>query len=148
MQSLLITKRNGVSLFCLRMPEMQENQNSESTDRSKLKHGQVCYLQIPALDIMASASFYEKVFGWQIERSHASFEAPGLIGQWVSDRPSTSKAGLLLWISVDRIDDALEVVRANGGEVVELPTPDGPRWLATIRDPGGNLIGIAQHGPR
>jgi len=32
--------------------------------------------------------------------------------------------------------------------VVETPSPDGPRWLATIRDPGGNALGIVQHGPR
>jgi predicted enzyme related to lactoylglutathione lyase len=113
-----------------------------------LAHGQVCYLQIPAVDVVASAAFYERVFGWRIERPHPSFEAPGLIGQWVDDRPPAPSAGLIVWISVDRIDDTLESVRANGGEIVDRPMPDGPRWLATFRDPAGNLIGIAQHGPR
>ena len=28
------------------------------------------------------------------------------------------------------------------------PTPDGPRLLATVRDPAGNLLGLAQHGSR
>jgi predicted enzyme related to lactoylglutathione lyase len=111
-------------------------------------HGQVCYLQIPALDPMKSAEFYETVFGWKIERPYPSFEAPGLIGQWVSDIPVAPVGGLLAWINVDRIDDTLETVRASGGEVVEPPSPDGPRWLATIRDPGGNAIGIVQHRPR
>jgi predicted enzyme related to lactoylglutathione lyase len=111
-------------------------------------HGQLCYLQIPALNLIESAAFYEKIFGWKIERPYPSFEAPGLIGQWVTDRPPAAAGGLLAWINVDRIDDILEAVRSSGGEVVEPPSPDGPRWLATIRDPAGNVIGIAQHGPR
>ena len=122
-------------------------QETESASRSRHSHGQLCYLQIPAQDVMKSAEFYEKIFGWRIERPYASFEAPGLIGQWVSDRPPAPEAGVLLWINVDRIDATLEAVRASGGEVVAPPSPDGPRWLATIRDPGGNVIGIAQHGP-
>src|SRR5271165_4240220 len=111
---------------------------AESTTVSGLTHGQVCYLQIPALDTMKSAEFYEKVFGWKIERPYPSFEAPGLIGQWVSDRPPASSAGFLAWINVEGIDEILALVAASGGEVVEPPSPDGPRWLATIRDPAGN----------
>jgi len=57
---------------------------------NRLAHGQICYLQIPALDLMKSAEFYEKVFGWKIERPYPSFEAPGLIGQWIADRPPAS----------------------------------------------------------
>ena len=120
----------------------------ESTPVSALRHGQLCYLQIPALDVLQSAAFYEKIFGWKIERPYASFEAPGLIGQWVTDRPPAAGAGLLAWLHVERIDDILESVRGSGGEVLEPPSADGPRWLATIRDPGGNVLGIVQHGPR
>jgi predicted enzyme related to lactoylglutathione lyase len=127
---------------------MTAKDEAESKPVSGFRHGQLCYLQIPALDVMKSAAFYEKIFGWQIERPYPSFEAPGLIGQWVSDRAPAAEAGLLAWINVDRIDDILELVCANGGEVVEPPSPDGPRWLATIRDPGGNALGIVQHGPR
>jgi predicted enzyme related to lactoylglutathione lyase len=127
---------------------MTANDEAEYTRPSGLEHGQVCYLQIPALDLMKSAVFYEKTFGWKIERPYASFKAPGLIGQWVSDRPPAAEAGLLVWINVDRIDEVLQSVRAGGGEIISPPSPDGPRWLATIRDPAGNMLGIAQHGPR
>jgi predicted enzyme related to lactoylglutathione lyase len=111
------------------------------------KHGQVCYLQIPSLDLVKSATFYENLFGWGIEPP-SSFEAPDLIGQWVTDRAPAPDAGPLIWIDVDHIDDTLKSVPASGGEVVAPPSPDGPRWLATIRDPAGNLIGIVQHKPR
>jgi predicted enzyme related to lactoylglutathione lyase len=127
---------------------MTANDESLSTHETGLKHGQVCYLQIPALDLVQSAAFYETIFRWRIERPYASFEAPGLIGQWVTDRPPAAAGGVLAWISVDRIDETLASVVAAGGEVVEPPSADGPRWLATIRDPAGNLIGVAQHGPR
>jgi predicted enzyme related to lactoylglutathione lyase len=127
---------------------MTANDESESTRATGLKHGQVCYLQVPALELIESAAFYEKIFGWQIERNSPSFEAPGLIGQWVTDRAPARDTGVLIWINVVGIDAVLESVRASGGEVIEPPSPDGPRWLATIRDPAGNVLGIAQHGPR
>jgi predicted enzyme related to lactoylglutathione lyase len=119
---------------------------TESENDHDVKHGQLCYLQIPALDPMKSAEFYEKIFGWRIERPYPSFESPGLIGQWVTDRLPTTDAGPLLWINAENINATLESVRASGGEVIKLPEPDGPRLLATIRDPAGNEIGIVQHG--
>lgn len=109
-------------------------------------HGQVCYLQLPALDVPGSADFYEAVFGWHVERPHPSFEAPGLIGQWVDDRKATPDAGPLVWISVDDVDATLARVTAHGGSVVDPPSNDGDeRILATVRDPAGNTIGLADH---
>jgi predicted enzyme related to lactoylglutathione lyase len=124
---------------------MTANETPEAEGPHGLVHGQLSYLQIPAVDPMQSAAFYEKVFGWQIERPYASFVAPGLIGQWVDDRRPAPGAGLMGWWHVDDIESTLQLARANGGEVLEPPSPDGPtRTLATIRDPGGNPIGLVQ----
>jgi uncharacterized protein len=118
------------------------------TESNAMTHGQLSYLQIPAIDVVESAAFYESVFGWHIDRPYPSFEAPGVIGQWVGDRSASPDAGLLAWINVDDMAAALDLVRSHGGEVVTPPAPDGPdRLLATIRDPGGNVIGIVQHSP-
>jgi len=123
--------------------------DAEPRGARRFAHGQVVYLQIPAIDITESATFYRRVFGWEVEPPESGFEAPGLIGQWVTDRPLDRDEGLVAWIHVDDIDASLDVVRANGGAVLEPPTPDGPvRWLATITDPAGNLVGIAAHGAR
>lgn len=114
--------------------------------RSPLAHGQLCYLQIPADDVARSGAFYAAVFGWTVDG--ASFEAPGIIGQFSADRPPAVDAatGLLGWISVDRMDEALEHVRAHAGEPLEEPYADGPnRMLATVRDPAGNVIGVVEH---
>jgi uncharacterized protein len=121
----------------------------EASPGPKLAHGQLCYLQIPATDQWQSAEFYEKVFGWRIERPYPSFEAPALIGQWVDDRPPAPDAGPLLWINVSHIDATLELVAASGGDVLEPPyLDDGVRWLASIRDPAGNKVGVVQLGSR
>ena len=118
-------------------------QDSEATRVLGLVHGQVCYLQLPAANRDRAAAFYEAVFGWQIETHHPDFEAPGLIGQWVEDRPPARDAGPMLWIHVTDMAGTLEQVIRHGGEVLEPPVPDGPtRTLATIIDPEGNPIGL------
>jgi hypothetical protein len=71
----------------------QEDERARS-----LVHGQVCYLQIPAVDADRAAAFYEAVFGWQTEHPYQDFISPGLIGQWVTDRPPASDKGPMIWI--------------------------------------------------
>ena len=121
-------------------------QESEESRALSLVHGQVCYLQIPAADAAGSAAFYEAVFGWRIERPYTDFEAPGLIGQWVDDRPPARYSGPMFWLHVGDMGETLERAVAHGAEILEPPTPDGPtRTLATILDPAGNPIGLAGH---
>lgn len=91
-------------------------EHSESADASRFTHGKVSYLQIPALDVAASAVFYERVFGWRVQPPQSGFEAPGLIGQWVDDRPPAANTGVMIWINVEDIDASVELVRVAGGE--------------------------------
>ena len=119
---------------------------------SRPAHGQVCYLQLPADDVAHCAQFYAAVFGWEFGMHGGSeFSAPGVIGQWVTERTvAGADAGPLLWVCVDGIDDALAQAQVNGGAVVDQPYQDGGgrRWLATVRDPAGSLVGLVQLGPR
>jgi uncharacterized glyoxalase superfamily protein PhnB len=112
-----------------------------------LQPGQLCYLQIPALDFTTSARFYERLFGWRVDPPEAGFEAPGLIGQWVTDRPPAPDAGPVGWIHVADVRRTLEAAEAAGATLREGPTPDGPRLLASFSDPAGNLVGIVQSHP-
>ena len=66
----------------------------------------------------------------------------------MTGRAITREPGLLPYMYVDRIDDAVERVTSNGGEVVRAPSPEGNLWVATVRDPAGNVIGLWQEGPR
>ena len=58
------------------------------------------------------------------------------------------EAGFLPYVYLERVDDALGAAAANGGEVVTPPYPEGDLWVATFRDPAGNVIGVWQRGPR
>ena len=121
-------------------------EDEEAARARRLVPGQVCYLQMPAVDAARAAAFYEAVFGWQTEHPHQDFESPGLIGQWVPGRPPAPDAGPMIWIHVADLDQTLEQVTEHGGEVTDPPSPDGPdRTLATILDPEGNPIGLASH---
>ncbi len=114
-----------------------------------------CYIEIPAADVHQSAEFYGKVFGWNIrdlESQRPSFDdAPGNIsGAWVTGRAAAREPGLLPYVWVDSIDAVLEKVAANGGEVVDPRHhnhPGSANWIATFRDPAGNLIGLYQEEP-
>jgi predicted enzyme related to lactoylglutathione lyase len=57
---------------------------------------------------------------------------------------------VLPYIWVDDIDATLALVAAHGGEIVEPrrhDTPGSTSWIATFRDPAGNLIGLYQESP-
>jgi predicted enzyme related to lactoylglutathione lyase len=121
-----------------------------------LRRPRLCYLQIPAVDVAKSVAFYENVFGWNIrhrDTSRPSFDdATGNVsGAWFTGREISRETGLLPSIWVDNIDATLAQVAAACGIVVESPHPDSPgstSWIATFRDPAGNLIGLYQEGPR
>jgi uncharacterized protein len=122
-------------------------------DACLARHGGLSYLEIPAVDARLSAAFYQKVLGWSL-RGHDTDDprfndATGhLIGRWVTGRLISREPGLLAYFYVDHIDDAVERVATCGGEVVDAPYPEGDLWVATVRDPAGNMIGLWQQGPR
>jgi len=112
-------------------------------------HGKICYLQIPATDIERSAGFYERVFGWSIRHrddgATAFDDALGEVsGQWVTGRPPSAEPGLLFYVMVGSVADAVDAVTAAGGEIVQPMGADAPEITARFRDPGGNVIGLYQ----
>jgi predicted enzyme related to lactoylglutathione lyase len=109
-----------------------------------MTHGRIDYLQLPAVDIARSATFYEAVFGWSADGG--SFEAPGMIGQWTTERVPIAEAGPLVWIRADDLYPTLHRVLDAGGKLCERPYRDGDeRWLVEIEDPAGNRIGVVVH---
>jgi predicted enzyme related to lactoylglutathione lyase len=48
-----------------------------------------------------------------------------VIGHFVADADLAREAGVRPYIYVDGVDDTLELVRAHGGTVVEMPYPEG-----------------------
>jgi uncharacterized protein len=113
--------------------------------------GGVSYLRVPTTDPPRSAAFYERVFGWTVDadRDDPSFaDGTGhVIGHFRADVPVAGEAGVLPYVFVERVDETLKKVVAQGGEVVTPPYPEGDLRVATFRDPVGNVIGVWQQGP-
>ena len=112
-------------------------------------NGKICYVELPAEDVEASAAFYVAVFDWQTRRrgdGHVAFDdAIGEVsGTWVTGRPPAAEPGMLLYVMVDSVAEALEKVVAHGGEIVQPIGGDAPEITARFRDPGGNVLGLYQ----
>lgn len=131
----------------------QDQQQDSGVEAHLAKHGKVSFLEIPALDTAKSAAFYQAVFGWNVRGDnpdHRSFDDTPreIIGAWVTGRPIPDDPGVVPYIYVQGVDATLEKVKANGGEVVREPYPEGNLWVATFHDPAGNVIGLWQGGGR
>lgn len=116
-----------------------------------LASGKICYIDMPATDIARSAEFYKRVFGWNVRKrgdGNIAFEdAVGEVsGTWVSGRPPAANPGLLLYVMVDSVASCLDVIVANGGEIVQPIGGNAPEITARFRDPAGNVIGVFQQG--
>ena len=119
------------------------SQNEDRPTRQHPPHGQIGYLQLPALDVAQSAAFYETLFGWSVDLTYGSFEAPGMIGQWTTERVPVATGGPVVWICADQLAPTLAHTVAAGGKVQGRPQlDDGERWLVEIDDPAGNRIGV------
>jgi predicted enzyme related to lactoylglutathione lyase len=111
--------------------------------------GKICYIQIPARDVEGSAAFYADVFGWTLRRSDGTVSFDDTVGEvsgtWVTGRPPTRDAGLIVYVMVTDVEATLDRIVERGGEVVTPRTPQGEgEAFATFRDPAGNLLGIGQ----
>lgn len=111
-------------------------------------NGKICYIEIPATDVARSAEFYRTVFGWHIRQrgdGATSFDDPigEVSGAWVLGRlPATP--GFVIYIMVNSVAAAIELVIASGGEIVQPIGADAPEITARFRDPGGNVMGLYQ----
>ena len=117
-------------------------------------NGKICYVEIPAIDVTRSATFYEAVFGWGIRKrggdgSTAFDDGVGEVsGTWVTGRPPSGQPGLLIYVMVDSVAATVDAVVANGGVIVQPIGADAPEITARFRDPGGNVIGLYQQPNR
>ena len=120
--------------------------DDERIARPTLGAGKICYLEIPAEDVEASARFYATVFGWRIRRrgdgATAFDDGVGEVsGAWVTGRPPMSEAGLLVYVMVEDADATVAKVEAAGGRVV-APVDRSGEVVARVLDPAGNLVGV------
>jgi uncharacterized protein len=116
----------------------------------------VIHFEIPAADPERARAFYEKAFGWKIEKwpgpmdywmvSTGSDGEPGINGGLMKrNAPVTATTNT---IGVDSVDQAVERVKAAGGKLV-MPKTAIPTigYFAYLEDSEGNLLGVMHPDP-
>ncbi|HLU60164.1 MAG TPA: VOC family protein [Pseudonocardia sp.] len=117
----------------------------------------VVHFEIPADDVARAKEFYRSVFDWQLEdmpgmdytfaRTTEVDEnqmpvTPGAVNGGLVPRSSETPTPVLT-IDVESIDQALEQVKAAGGQVVRERTEvPGMGAYAYCTDPEGNTLGL------
>src|SRR5258708_14696177 len=113
-------------------------------------NGKICYLEIPAMDIDTSASFFEKVFDWKVrKRGDGSTSFDDGVGQvsgtWLMNKKPATDPEIMIHIMVDDINASMDAVVANGGKIVQGVGAHAPQITAKISGPAGNVFGLYQH---
>ena len=109
-------------------------------------------VEIPADDPQQAVTFYEKIFGWEINNWGGPVEywlietgngnEPGING---AIKRRVDQGGTVNTISVASIDEAtLTVVEAGGSIVTPKVTIPGIGYHAYCKDAEGNIFGILE----
>lgn len=115
----------------------------------------VIHFDIPIDDPARAGAFYASVFDWSIAPwgpipywPMTTGAAPGPGAEGALRPRSEAPDGVVIYVSVDDVDEALRRVTAAGGTVVteRMPIPT-VGWTARFRDCEGNLIGLIQEDP-
>src|SRR5258706_7975059 len=107
---LEFTRRNcGTSIM------QTDNKPEPVPNQPTFGNGKICYVEIPALDINRSASFYKAAFGWHSRtRGDGSLAFDDGVGQvsgtWVLGRKPMTEVGLLIYVMVDSVAGTMDLV--------------------------------------
>ena len=113
----------------------------------------VVHFEIDAEKPERAISFYEKVFGWKVEKWEGPVEywlittgkedEPGIDGG-LSKR-SGSVPSTVNTVEVDSVDYFVKKVEQNGGTIVSPKhAVPGVGYLAYFKDPEGNVFGMME----
>ena len=122
----------------------------------------IVHFEIPADNVDRAKNFYEKIFGWHIDKYKMEGgddywivrtteidektkmpTTPGAINGGMMKRKNSGQP-FMNYISVDSIDNMLKTIESHGG-VICLPKQEigmGMGWIAAFQDTEGNLMGL------
>lgn len=119
----------------------------------------VVHFEIPANDVKRAVEFYQKTFGWNIEKTpmpdmdyymartvetdqDGMPKTPGAINGGIMKRNTPTDQPVIV-ISVSNLDDHLVKAKEHGAQVVmEKMTVGDMGYYARITDTEGNVIGV------
>ncbi|WP_024285904.1 VOC family protein [Cellulomonas sp. KRMCY2] len=113
-----------------------------------MAHGDITHIDIPVADLGRATSFYNGLFGWDIQafpgfEGYPMWRAPnGVSGGGLAPREEGFTAPRS-YVEVESIDDTLARVVELGGQVKAPKRQIDPTsWWASIEDLDGNEIGL------
>ena len=118
----------------------------------------VMHFELPAEEMDRAARFYERVFGWKINRGDKNYylvntvatdekgmpQELGGINGGIQPRNDTAQAPILV-IQVPDLEAALKKVEEAGGTIVMPKVKiENILYYARVEDTEGNVIGLGQ----
>jgi predicted enzyme related to lactoylglutathione lyase len=133
---------------------LYEPANEDQPPEGAAEVGEASWRELMTTDAPAAMKFYEQVFGWQPTQTmdmgpagtYQIFNRPhGMIGGMMNKSPEMANVppNWQLYFRVPDVHAAAELVKANGGQIVNGPMelPDGD-WIANAIDPQGAAFGL------
>ncbi len=114
----------------------------------------VIHFEIPAKDTKRAVAFYQKAFGWKLDKyggeemdywlaTAGEEKEPGINGAII--KKGESHLATVNTISVASFEDAVKKIKAAGGEVLgPKMAVQGVGYMTYCKDTEGNIFGIMQ----
>jgi predicted enzyme related to lactoylglutathione lyase len=110
--------------------------------------GTITHVEFPADDPERAKRFYEAVAGWEFSEmsdfpNYYLFRTEEAHGGAVGQRGQSTGQVVRLYITVDKLEDAVAAAEQHGGKVVTPPTDiPGQGRYAAVLDSEGSEIGL------
>lgn len=115
----------------------------------------VVHFEISADDPDRCQKFYQNVFGWKSQKWEGPQDywmimtgeekEPGIDGGLAKREDAPFPQPVTNTIDVPSVDDAINKVEANGGEILVPKSPvPGVGWLSYFKDTEGNIFGMME----
>lgn len=115
--------------------------------------GTITHIEFPADDVERARRFYAAVAGWDLSETEGfpgyfMFRSEEGHGGGLGKRGESVGQVVRVYITVDRLEDAIAAAEANGGSVIQ-PATDVPGMgrYAAVRDSEGSEIGLWENAP-
>ncbi len=121
----------------------------------KTKSNPVIFFEIPVTDIERAISFYTAVFNFAFAKETIDnnemalfpfvYENSGISGALAKGEIyKPTNEGVVIYFNTENIDETLDLVAANGGQVLYPKTDNGIGLVAEFEDIEGNRIALFQ----
>ena len=116
--------------------------------------GTITHIEFPADDVDRAKAFYSAVAGWELSEmdgfpGYLVFRTEEGHGGGLGKRGESVGEAIRVYITVDRLEDAVAVAQQHGGSVVQPPADvAGMGRYAAVKDSEGNEIGLWETAPQ